>query len=125
MFSASVTSDTQAGYATAARHFLSAEKALGKSFSLPPTDKEMVFLVTHLINKKLSVATIRSYLAGIRFYLLSLGVAAPPALPPLAEHLLIGLQKGSRNPALIAAKKTRRDITIEMLKLLGHAISLS
>merc|ERR1711955_24986 len=80
-FSCSVTKDTQSGYATAARHFISAENALGKPFSHPPTDQEMVFLVTHLIQKGLGVSTVRSYLGGIRFYLLSMGVPTPPKLP--------------------------------------------
>ena len=81
-FSKSVTRDTQSGYATAARHYLAAERALGRSFSLPPTEKEMVYLVNFLTKKELDPKTIRSYLSGIRFYLLSMGIATPPNLPP-------------------------------------------
>ena len=122
-FSSSVTSETQSCYATAARNYIEAEKALGQKFSIPPSESDMVFLATYLINKKLSVTTIRTYLAGIRFYLLSMGVATPPKLPPLAEQLIVGLQKQARDPSEIARKKTRRSITVEMLKLLQHAIA--
>ena len=90
-FSASVTKDTQGGYATATRHYFAAEVALGRKFNLPPTELEYVFLTTYLMNQNLTVSTIRSYLAGIRFYLLSLGVTSPPKLPPLAEQLLVGM----------------------------------
>ena len=122
-FSCSVAKETQSGYATAARHYLAAEKALGRPFAMPPKDEEMVFLVTFLLNKNLACTTIRSYLAGIRFYLLSHGIATPPPLPVLAEQILCGFEKASRNPEKAAAKKTKRAITVEMLKLLEHAIA--
>ena len=124
-FSASVTLDTQAGYATAARHYIAAEAQFGRKFALPPTDSEMVYLVSYMISRNLSVSTIRSYLAGIRYYLLSLGVARPLGIPPLAEQLLTGLQKGGRNATMAASQKTRRAITVHMLKLLGNAIARS
>ena len=123
VFSMSVTKDTQAGYATSARHYIAAEKALGRSFSLPPSPSEMVFLVSYLVSLKLEHKTIRSYLSGIRFYLLSMGVATPPKLPSLAEQLIVGLEKGNRNPMQIALKKTRRAITVHMLKIIEHAIA--
>ena len=123
VFSSSVTIDTQSGYATAARHLFEAEKALGRKFGVPPSEPEMIFLTTHLINQNLSVASIRHYLAGIRFYYLSMGIPNPPRLPPLAEQLLAGRNNQTKNPALIAAKQTKRAITIELLKLLGHAIA--
>ena len=56
-FSCSVTQGTQSGYATAARH-IDAEKSLGRHFSCPPTDQEMMFLVTHLVSKGLGVSTV-------------------------------------------------------------------
>ena len=122
-FSCSITVNTQAGYATGARAYIDAEKALGRPFSFPPTEQEMVFLVSFLINKGLEPATIKSYLSGIRFYLLSMGATNPPVLPPLAGQLLSGYEKSKFNPTLLATKKTRRPITVEMLKLLEHAIA--
>ena len=124
-FSTSVTIDTQSGYATATRHYLAAEEALGKKFSLPPSEAEMIFLTTYLLNQNLTVPTVRSYLAGIKFYLLSLGIANPPKLPPLAEQLLMGKNNQLHNTATEALKKTKRAITLDLLKLLGHAISRS
>ena len=120
-FSASVTANTQSGYATATRHLFEAEKSLGRKFDVPPSEADLTFLTTHLISQNLSVATIKSYLAGIRFYYLSLGIANPPRLPPLAEQLLVGKHNQVNNPAIMALKKTKRAITIELLKLIGHA----
>ena len=89
-FSSSVTKDTQSCYATAARHYMEAEKELGRKFSIPPNDSDLVYLTSYFIGQNLAVPTIRNYLAGIRYYLLSLGINAPPKFPPLAEQLLVG-----------------------------------
>ena len=121
-FSTSITYNTQSSYATATRHYFAAENVLGRKFSLPPSESEMVFLVTYLIQQDLTVPTVRGYIAGIRYYLLSLGVATPPKLPPLAEQLLAGRHNQIKNPISSALKKTRRAISVEMLMLLGHAI---
>ena len=67
--------------------------------------------------------TIRSYLSGIRFYLLSRGVFTPEKLPDLAEQMLKGKDKSDRNALAAANKKDRRAITLDMLLLLGHSIS--
>ena len=122
-FSSSVTVRTQAGYASAARAYIEAENSLGRPFSSPPTESELVFLVSYLINKKLEPATIKNYLSGIRFYLFSMGLASPPSLPPLASQLLIGYGKSKIDPQMAAVKKARRAISIEMLKLLEHSIA--
>ena len=122
-FSASVTFDTQSSYATAARHYIEAENSLGKKFSIPPSESDLLFLTTYLLSKKLTVPTIRSYWAGIRFYLFSLGISTPPKIPPLAEQLLLGAYKQARDPVELASQRTRRAITVEMLKLLQHSIA--
>ena len=122
-FSTSVTANTQISYASAARAYIQAENSLGRPFSLPPTDQELIFLVSFLINKNIEPSTIRNYLSGIRFYLFSMGLANPPPLPQLANQLLAGYEKSRLNPQMTAAKKTRRAITVEMLKLLEHSIA--
>ena len=124
-FSSSITLNTQSGYATATRHFFAAEEELGKKFASPPSESEMVFLTTFLISKGLTVPTIRSYLAGIRFYLLSMGISTPPKLPPLAEQLLVGRHNQVKNPVEVALKRTRRAISLDMLRLLGHSLAIS
>ena len=123
MLSCSVTRKGQTGYATAAKHYQEAEKALGRAFGLPPSPEEVVFLVNFLLGKEIKVETVRSYLSGIRFYLLSRGVSSPAKLPQLAEQLLLGKSKGSRNAVTAASKKERRAITLDMVVLLGHSIS--
>ena len=65
----------------------------------------------------------RSYLSGIRFFLLSKGVFSPAKLPPLAEQLLQGKSNLTRNALEAASKKQRRAVTIDILVLLGHSIS--
>ena len=122
-FSCLVTKKVQTNYATSVRHYLAAEVELGRKFSSPPTPTEMVFLTTFLLGRGLKMDTVRSYLSAIRFYLLSQGIASPPRLPPLAEQLISGKAKADRNPNLVATKRQRRAITIEMLSLLGNAIS--
>ena len=106
-FSTSVTVKTQSGYATAARAYMDAENSLGRPFSAPPSDKDLVYLIGFLIQKGLEPTTIRNYLSGIRFYLFSLGVISPPSIPPLANQLLIGYEKSKIDPQKLASKKTR------------------
>ena len=78
----------QSSYATAPKQYFEAEKLLGRSFSMHPSSEEIIFLVTHLLSQNLKVETVRSYLLGIKFYLMSKGVISPAKLPPLAEQLL-------------------------------------
>ena len=123
MFSGSITRKTQGSYATAVTHYLSAEKSLGRPFSVPPSPEEVVFLVAHLLGKELKPVTVRSYLAGIRFYLLSKGVFTPARLPILAEQLLQGKSNLTRNALMAANRKQRRAVTIDILVLLSHSIA--
>ena len=102
---------------------MAAQNKLGRPFSLPPSPADMVYLVTFMLGKNLEPSTIRSYLSAVRFFLLSKGVHAPPKLPPLAEQLIQGRERIKRNPGLEAEKKTRRAITLHMLKLLENAIA--
>ena len=74
---------------------------------MPPSEQEMIFLVSFLINKNLEPNTIKNYLSGIRYYLLSMGLANPPPWPQLAVQLLAGYEKSKINPVLAASKKTR------------------
>ena len=122
-FSCSVTRDTQAGYATGARCYLAAQKALGRNFASPPSSSEMVYLVTFMLGKKLQPATIRGYLSATRFYLMSQGIFTPPKLPPLAEQLIQGREKASLDSVAEAEKRTRRAISLHMLKLLENSIA--
>ena len=124
MLSGSVTRKVQNGYATAVKHYRKAELALGHNFSTPPTAQEVVFLVTYLLGEDLKPETIRSYLSGIRFYLLSKGVPSPSKLPLLAEQLLQGKAKLSRDALKAASKGERRVITIDIMLLIGHSIAV-
>ena len=122
-FSSSIALNTQSGYATATRQYFAAKKALGRAFSIPPSESDLMFLTTYLIKQNLSVPTVRSYLAGIRYCLLCLGVAIPPRLPPLAEELLIGKHNQERSPKKLEENQTKHAISIDMPKLLGHGIA--
>ena len=64
-FSSSVTRETQAGYATAVRHFLAAEVKLGRKFHMPPSEEEQNFLLNYLQQQGLKKPTISSYLSAL------------------------------------------------------------
>ena len=53
-----------------------------------------------------------------------MGLPSPPSLPPLANQILNGYEKGRLDPQETVGKKKRRAISIEMLKLLGHSIAI-
>ena len=105
-FSSSVTRDTQKGYATAARHYTAAQQVLGRSFSSPPSQTDLVYFITFLLGKNIGTSTIRHYLSGLRFFLMSQGIPLPPKFPPLAEQLLSGKEKADRDASAAALKKT-------------------
>ena len=123
-FSCSVSRDTQRGYRTGARHYLAAQKCLGRSFSSPPSQTDLIYFTNYLLGKKIGIQTIRHYLSGVRFFLMSQGQPIPPKLPTLAEQLMTGREKAGIDAVAAAVKKTKRAVTVDMLKLLSHAIAI-
>ena len=122
-FAASVAQSTQKTYATAFTHLKEAEKMLGRSFSSPPTEKEMLLFTSLLASKGLKRTTITSYLSGLRFISFSRGATNPTKLPQLGLQLLAGISNSDRNAKVEAEKVARRPITLNMVVLLGHAIA--
>ena len=106
------------------RHYEEAQQALGSAFSLPPTPTDLVYFTNFLLGKKLAPGTFRLYLSSIRFYLMSRGIALTFKLPPLAEQLILWKEKQEKNAFSEAFKKTRRANTVDILKLLEHAVSV-
>ena len=121
-FAASVSRSTQSTYKTALNHLNRIEQMLGRSFSNPPSDGEMVLFVSYLAERGVSKATAQSYLSGIRFLSLSRGAPRHTAMPELGSQLLAGMANCAKDASKEAMKPKRRPITINMLMLLSNSI---
>ena len=75
--------------------------------AIPPSPEVISFLVTYLLSQDIKVETVRSYLSGIKYYLMSKGVHSPSQLTPLAKQLLQGQAKLSRDALRAASRKER------------------
>ena len=67
---------------------------------------------------------VRHYISAHRFYQLSQGIGTPGKLPALADQLIIGTCKQLRGAHKEVSKKTKRAISMDMLKLLEHSIAI-
>jgi hypothetical protein len=123
LFNSSISRATHNTYASGITHVLRAESELGRKFSNPPSPEDMTFLVTYLSCKNLSEDTVRLYLTAFRRLQLARGVHTPTPVPPLAQTLITGLKKLKHNPKLEVMKKSRRSISLPLLKLISHAIA--
>ena len=122
-FSCSITHRTQSGYATTARHLAAAELSLGHSFSNPPTPEEQLFFLNYLQGKGLKPDTVRNYMSAFKFVVMSRGATEPGKLSSLASQLLVGGSNREKDALKEATKKSKRAITIDMLKLIKISIS--
>ena len=123
-FSCSVSKETQNKYATVARHLHASENKLGRKFSIPPTNSEQIYLIGYLQSRGIKANSISSYMSGLGYYNMAQGVAEPPKLSSLASQIIAGGDKANINARLEAEKKTRRAITLDMLKLLEHSVAI-
>ena len=124
-FSCSVSRNTQSNYATALRHLQKVESTLGRKFSLPMTDSEKAYFTVYMMGKGVKKATISGYLSALRFYEMSQGVQKPNPNSDLTKQLLTGHGNFMRDPMAALERKQRRPITGNILKLIGHALSVS
>ena len=122
LFNASIAKSSAKTYGTAASHLAKLEAELGRTFDWPLSAQDSNLFLTYLINKKISPATVRSYLAGARRLALTKGVCTPPPQSDLAKSLLRGYENVTRNPVQAVARATHRPVTIPFLRILGHAI---
>ena len=122
-FAASISASTQSAYKTTWVHLQKAETLLGQKFSSPPTEKEMVFFTSYLASKNIAPSTIKSYLAALRYISLSKGATQHTKLPGLGSQIMAGAANLRKNSRLEAIKPKRRPITINILRILQHAIA--
>ena len=121
LFNASIAKSSAKTYGTAASHLAKLEAELGRTFDWPLSAQDSNLFLTYLIDKKISPATVRSYLAGARRLALTNGVSTPPPQSELAKSLLRGYENVTRNPVQAVARATHRPVTIPFLRILGHA----
>ena len=122
-FAASVSQSTQATYKTALGHLHRAEALLGRQFSTPPTDQEIIFFTSFLASKAVTKATMQSYLSALRFISRERGATHHTKLPELGSQMLAGSANIKKDALVEATKPKRRPITINMLVLLQHGIA--
>ncbi len=122
-FAASISSSTHSAYKTTLVHLQKAEALLGQKFSSPPTNQEMVFFTSYLASKNIAPSTMRSYMATLRYISLSRGAAQHRQLPGLGCQIMAGAANLKKNSRLEATKPKRRPITINILRVLEHAIA--
>ena len=120
---ASVSADTKSNYNTALRMLAACQESLHRNMSLHLSDQDVLCFVSFMANRKVLDSTISNYLAGIRLALLSVGYECENLRSPVVKQVLKGIQNLRRDPQAKAEKKTRRAMTIEHLRLLGHALA--
>ena len=124
-FNCSIKRQTKDNYSTGVRHMKNCELLLGRPFSCPMSEEERIFYTSYLVSKGVKAETLQAYLSHVRFYQLSQGVTNPEGNSQLGNQMIKGLVNQQRNPLIDAAKKTRRPITLSMLQLLGHSLSVN
>ena len=120
---ASVSADTKSNYGTALRMLAACQESLNRNMSLPLSDQDVLCFVSFMANRNVLDSTISNYLSGIRLVLLSTGYECENLRTPVVKQVLKGIHNLRRDPQVKAQKKTRRAMTIEHLKLLGHALA--
>ena len=120
LFNASIAESSARKYNTAAAHLSRLESEIGRTFAWPLSTQDSNLFLTYLMNKKISPATVKSYLSAIRRLALTKGVSTPPPQSDLAKSIIKGYENVSRNPIQAVARATHRPVTIPFLRILGH-----
>ena len=122
---ASVAKDTKSSYGTAINMLAKCQETLGREMSLPLSDQDVLCFVAFMADRGVLDSTISSYLSAIRLAMLSVGHQCINMRTPVVTQVLKGIKNLKRDPQLAAQKKTRRAMTVDHLKLLGHALARS
>ena len=122
---ASVSADTKSNYGTALRMLAACQESLNRNMSIPLSDQDVLCFVSFMVNRNVLDTTISNYLSGIRLALLSTGYECENLRTPVVKQVLKGIHNLRRDPQVKGQKKTRRAMTIEHLRLLGHALATS
>lgn len=122
---ASVAQDTKSSYSTAINMLARCQESLGRDMSLPLSDQDVLCFVAFMADREVLDSTISSYLSAIRFAMLSVGHECKNLRTPVVTQVLKGIKNLRRDPQVAVQKKTRRAMTVDHLKLLGHALARS
>ena len=122
---ASIARDTKSGYSTAINMLARCRETLNREMCLPLTNQDVLCFIAFMAGRGVLDSTISKYLSAIRYAMLSVGHECENLRTPVVNQVLKGIRNLKRDPHLAAAKKTRRAMTIEHLRLLGHALAKS
>ena len=117
--------DTKSSYATAINMLAKCQETLGRDMSLPLSDQDVLCFVAFMAEREVLDSTISSYLSAIRFAMLSVGHECNNLRTPVVNQVLKGIKNLRRDPQVMVQKKARRAMTVDHLKLLGHALAMS
>ena len=122
---ASIAKDTKSGYSTAINMLARCRETLNREMRLPLTNQDVLCFIAFMAGRGVLDSTISKYLSAIRYALLSVGHECNNLRTPVVEQVLKGIRNLKRDPQLAVMKKTRRAMTIDHLRLLGHALAKS
>ena len=122
---ASVAKDTKSSYSTAINMLAKCQASLGRDMQLPLSDQDVICFVAFMAERDVLDTTISGYLSAIRFAMLSAGHECNNLRTPVVSQILRGIKNLKRDPQVFVQKKTRRAMTVDHLKLLGHALATS
>ena len=123
--SASVSRDTKSSYGTAINMLARCQESLGRHVQLPLSDQDVICFVAFMAERGVLDTTISGYLSAIRFAMLNVGNECNNLRTPVVSQILKGIKNLKRDPQVTVQKKTRRAMTTDHLKLLGHALATS
>ena len=86
--------------------------------TLPLSERLTALFVGWLINKELSVSTIRTYLSGVRTLHLTKGFTPPNLRSPVIQHILTGKENSENREKINGNKKVRLPMTPDLLRIL-------
>ena len=83
----------------------------------------MVFFTSFLTCKNIAPASIKSYLSALRYISLAKGATQHTQLPELGNQIMTGSANLRKNARVEAVKPRRRPISINILRVLQHAVA--
>ena len=119
---------TWSSYRTAEKMVMLCQKETGSKFDWPMTSEDTLLLVYYLVeNRQLKVATVNSYLSGVRQLHVMKGLEPPKLRSELVKQALRGranLETSERRNGK-ASSQDRLPMTIALMKLLKEKIHTS
>ena len=93
-----------------------------EELTLPLPERLVTLYVAWLLDRKLSVSTIRAYLSGVRTLHLISGVDPPNTRSPAIQHILTGKENAENRDKKKGKKKMRLPMTPDLMKILKREL---